>query len=219
PEPRPVRPVLEPGKQLGDDIAGAGQSEAAQERTPRLEQAEADPRAKPLLHLRHEMTDPVRDAVRDRLLAHPDLAGEEVVSPEPRPAPATDMRDEVAMDLGLDALQPRHVLGALRPERIEQALVLAGGMDAALDAVPRDEIVQAERGMDDPDRADDRAAVDPDLVGGRGKPVSPRSGDILTEGKHRDLLLVGEAADARGDQARLGGTPPGRIHDQRHRLR
>ena len=46
--------------------------------------------------------------------------------------------------------------GLLGAERVEQSLVLAGRVDAALDAEPGDRVVEAEAGADHADRAHDR---------------------------------------------------------------
>ena len=115
-------------------------------------------------------------------------------------------------------VQPRDVLGVLRPERVEQRLALAGGVDAPLDAERCDQLLEAEAGADHADRADDRGCVGEDLVGGAGQPVAARGRHVLDEGKHRQLLLVGQRADAPGDQRRLHRRAAGRVDRERHRL-
>ena len=50
------------------------------------------------------------------------------------------------------------------------------------------------------------------LVGRGRQPVAARGRDVLDEGVHRHAALVGEPADARGDQARLRRRlPPGEL--------
>ena len=80
-------------------------------------------------------------------------------------------------------------------------------------------LLEAERGRDHPDRADDAVRVEMDAVGRRGQPVAARGRHVLDEGVHRHPLLVGQPADARRDQARLRRAAAGRVDRQRHRLR
>ena len=138
---------------------------------------------------------------------------------EPGAAARPHLVDEVRVDRRLQALQPLHVLRPLGAERVEQALVLAGGVDPALDAVPGDQVLEAEGGRDHPDRADDAVGVEMDPVGRGRQPVAARGGDVLDEGVHRHLLLVGQPADPGGDQARLRRAAAGRVDRERHRLR
>ena len=67
--------------------------------------------------------------------------------------------DEARVDFPLDRLEPRHVLGLLRQERIEHRLVLAGGVEPPLDADLLDQLGEAERAADHADRTDDRGRV------------------------------------------------------------
>ncbi len=81
------------------------------------------------------MADVVGEAGVDPGLPDPNLAGEEVVAGEPCAPARLHLGDEVVVNLRLEPLQPRDVLRPLGAERVEQALVLAGGVDPALDAV------------------------------------------------------------------------------------
>ena len=114
-------------------------------------------------------------------------------------------------------LQPLHVLGLLRQERIEHRLVLARGVEPPLDADLLDQLVEAERAADHADRADDGGCIGDDLVGRAGDHVAAGRRDILDEGDHRHLLLVGERADAPVDQMRLRRRAARRIDRQRDR--
>ena len=126
---------------------------------------------------------------------------------------------KLRVDLRLEALQPLDILRPLRAEGVEHALVVAGGMDPALDAVAGDEVVEAEGRRDHADRADDRVRIDVDAIGRRRQPVAARGRDVLDEGMDRDLQLVGEPADPRRDQARLRRAAAGRVDGERDRLR
>src|ERR1700685_3274029 len=74
----------------------------------------------------------------------PILAGEQVVfwADELAAAARFHQRDETVVDFPLQLFQPRDVVGVLRQERIEHRFVLARRIDAALDAILRDQLVE-----------------------------------------------------------------------------
>ena len=91
--------------------------------------------AEMLAEHRAEIADAVGKAERDGLFARPEGAGEQVrVVGQRGTAALLDQVDEGGVDVLLDRAQAGDVLLALRAERIEHRLALAGGMDAALDA-------------------------------------------------------------------------------------
>ena len=92
-------------------------------------------------------------------------------------------------------------------------------MDTALDAELVDQALEAEAGGNDPNRADDGADIDDDLVGGAGDHVAARCSDILDSGDDALLLLLRQRADALVDQVRLDCSAARRIDDQRHHRR
>ena len=146
------------------------------------------------------------------------LAGEKVVAGQPSAPPRLHLGDEVVVNLRLEPLQAQNVLRPFGTEGIEHALVLAGGVDPAFDAVAGDQVLKAEGRGDHPDRAGDAVGIKVDHVGGGGEPVAAGGRDVLDEGVDRDLELVGEATNAGGDQARLRRASPWRVDRQRHGL-
>ncbi len=85
------------------------------------------------------------------------------------------------MDVGFQLLDALDVLGLFGEEGIEGRLVLAGGVDAALDAELAERFDEAEAGKDDADGADDGGRVGDDLVAGGGDEVAARGRSILDE--------------------------------------
>ena len=112
------------------------------------------------------------------------------------------------VDVLLDRLEARDVLGVLGQERIEHRLVGAGRIDAPLDADLLDQLGKAERRADHADRADDRGRVGDDLVGRAGDHVAARGRDVLDEGDDRALLLARRAGGCAG--TRDATAPPSR---------
>src|ERR1700732_3953701 len=155
PVTRPQRPRFE----RGDDFLGKADAGERREPTP---VDPGDPAAEqPALggNERHldvlsvalaqraaQITDAVDEAEILRLATGPILAVEQVGfrAGERGAAAALDERDEALMDVLLDCLEMRHVLGLLRLERVEHTLALAGGVDAPLDAEPLHQAVEAE---------------------------------------------------------------------------
>mgnify|MGYP003529884748 CR=1 FL=1 len=96
--------------------------------------------------------------------------------------------DELQVDLVDHRLGIGSLLLVLRRERIEHALVLAGGEQAALDAELFHRAGETEAVHQHADAADQAGLVDIDLVGGHGDVVGARGADLLD---HRiDLLVV-----------------------------
>ena len=112
-------------------------------------------------------------------------------------------RLEILVDVALQSSEALDVFGLFGLEGIENRLVLARGMDAALDAELGDRLDEAEARRDDADRADDRTCIGIDFIAGAGEPIAARGRDILAEDEDRDLVLRGERADAGMDQRRL----------------
>ena len=106
------------------------------------------------------------------------------------------------------------VVFVLRPERVEHRLARAGRVDAPFDAELADRLDEAEAAGHHADRSDNGVGVGEDFVAGAGQPVAARGRDVLDEHQHRDVLLVGEVADATVDQRRLDGGAAGRIDRQ-----
>src|SRR5262249_6701087 len=100
----------------------------------------------------------VRESQRDRGFAGPIFPGEQNVLAALEPAAATllHQRDKDRMDLVLKRLDARNVVGIFRLEWIEHRLVLAGGIEPALDANLLDQFLKAEGAANDADRSQDR---------------------------------------------------------------
>ena len=103
------------------------------------------------------------------------------------------------------AFSARDVVGVFREERIEHRLVLARGIEPALDADLLDQLLKSERAADHADRAQDRRRIAEDLIARAGDHVAAGGRDILDEHQHRQLLFRGELPDA---QDRSGATAP-----------
>ena len=82
-----------------------------------------------------------------------------------------------------------------------------------------DQAVEAETRRDDADRADDGGRVGEDLVARAGDHVAAGSRRVLDEDEDRQLLLLGERANAAEDQVRLRGRSAGRVDHHRDGLR
>ena len=135
---------------------------------------------------------------------------------EPRSAALLHELDEAVVDFLLHHLEAFNVVGLFRQERIEHRLVLAGGIEPALDAELVHQLGKTEGAADHADRADDGRAVADDLVGGTGDHVTAGGGDVLREGDHRLGLFGREFADAAIDQVRLHRRAARRIDQQGH---
>ena len=117
-------------------------------------------------------------------------------------APALfDQRDEDAVDLALKRFHARDVFRVFRQERIQHRLVLAGGIEPALDADPFDQLLKSEGAADHADRAQDRGRIAENLVARTRDHIAARGRDILDEHQHRQFLFRGELADPQIDLA------------------
>ena len=114
-----------------------------------------------------------------------------------------DQIDEDLVDLELQFLQAGDVLRLFGLEGIKQRLVLARGVDAALDADLVDQAGEAETGGNHADGAHHRGWIGEDLVTGAGYHVAARGRHILDKDKHLLVLFHGQIADAPVDQPRL----------------
>src|SRR6266496_1619526 len=138
------------------------------------------------------------------LRARPDLAREQVLPVlELVLAAGPDPAGELLVQLGLQALQPLDVLVLLLLERVEANLVRTRGVHATLNTEPLEQAVEPEARRDHADRADERGCVRVDLVGRARQPVAAGGRDVLTERDDRNLLAVGQLADALADQRGL----------------
>src|SRR5690606_32437340 len=117
------------------------------------------------------------------------------------------------VDIGFQPLYTLDVLGLFREEGIEGGFVAAGGMDAPLDAELGERLDEAEAGEDDADGANDGRRIGDDLVAGGGDEIAARGGCVLDEDEDGLASLVGQIADALGDETRLDGRAARRIDD------
>src|SRR3954471_14230834 len=88
------------------------------------------------------LAQPVDQPLAQRAVAGPDPAVEQlaILAAQAIAPPPADMGNEPAQDLVLDALEQHQVLASLGPERVQQRLALAGGMNPPLDAQPPDRL-------------------------------------------------------------------------------
>ena len=119
--------------------------------------------------------------------------------------------DELLVDLVDHRLRIGLVLLVLRRERIEHALVLAGGEQAALDAELFHRAGEAEAVHQHADRADQARLVDVDLVGGHRDVVGARGAHLLDHRVHLLLVLGLQAPDLVVDDAGLHRAAAGRL--------
>src|SRR6185369_10995106 len=133
--------------------------------------------------------------------ARPILAGEQYVlgSLEPRTAAAFDQRDEDGVDLALNRLEARHVIGIFGQERIQHRLVLARRIKPPFDADSLDQVLKAETAADHADRAEDRGRIAKNLVAGAGDHVAAGGRDVLDKHQHRQFLFRGKLPDPQID--------------------
>ena len=108
------------------------------------------------------------------------------------------------------------IILAAVPPGDRPAFRAARGMHPPLDPVFRDQPLESEARGNHPDRAHDRGRIGPDVIRRTGEPIAARGRDILDEGMHRHLRLIGKAPDPRRDQRALHRRAAGRIDDQRH---
>ena len=121
------------------------------------------------------------------------------------------MAFEGIVDFRLDRLQTDDIVVVFRLERVEHGLAGARSVDMPLDAVARDQVLEAKAGGDDADGADDRAGVGVDLVSGTGEPVASGCGHVLREGEDGNLLFIGKLPDRPATSADWTGEPPGEL--------
>ena len=95
--------------------------------------------------------------------------------------------------------------GVLRPERVEHRLAGARGVDAPLDAEPRDQVLEAEAGGITPIEPTIELRVGEDLVGGAGEPVA--AGGAPRPRRRRSTGTFFSAASA-GSARRSAPTAP-----------
>ena len=114
-----------------------------------------------------------------------------------------NMVDELLVDFSLKGFQPRHIFFRLGPERVEDHLALAGGIDAPVDTKLLDRPVKTEAGRHHADGSDDRGGVGVDFIGRCRQPIPTACRHILAEGKHRHIGLAGQITNPLANQRRL----------------
>ena len=155
---------------LADDARGraTGNAEArqAEERALGLDHLQPDIFAVALDESGAEVADAVDQAELHAAAATPELACEQLVvgGGELAGAAGFDPVDEDLMDVELKRFDAVDVGLLLRQEGIKGRFVLAGGVNAALDAELGQRLGKAEAGKDDADRADDGGRIGNDLV-------------------------------------------------------
>src|ERR1044071_5418691 len=130
PQPHPDGALLESAEDLaGIDKAALAQGPAAHQAAEQrwaggLDHAEAHRLAEALAQDGADVAEPVDEAEIHRFRANPEGAGEEIVVGivELLASALLHEADEDVVDLALKALQARHVVRVLGPERIEHRL-------------------------------------------------------------------------------------------------
>ena len=119
---------------------------------------------------------------------------------------------EHALGIGL-------LLGGLRAEGIEKALVLAGRHETTLDTELVHQADETEAVHQHADAAHDAGLVNKDAVGGGSDVVGRRGTGVLDDGVHRLFMLFLQATDFVIDHARMHGAAAGRVDQKHHALR
>ena len=172
------------------------------------------------LQLRHQMRHAIGKAKLHRLSAHPDIGVEQVGFRIQTLAPTVpDMVDERLMDRGLQRLQPLHILGLLRQERVGNTFRFARRDHPPFHPLPGHKVWEPERREDHPDRPHKGTCIHPDVIRSTSQPIPARSRHIFDKGMDRNALFIGQPADARGNQRRLHCRPTRRVNLQGHRNR
>ena len=87
-------------------------------------------------------------------------------------APRFHQRDEIVVDFALQFFQAVHVIWIFRQERIEHRLVFARRIEPPFDAKLGDQLIEAERAADDPNRPNDRMLIGHNFVRRAGDHVA-----------------------------------------------
>src|SRR5258706_6787422 len=139
---------------------------------------------------------------------------------QPLPAPLAHDADELLVDLADHLLRVLAVRRVLGHERIEEVLVLAGGVGAPLDAELFHGAGEAEAADDDADGADEARLVDVDPFGRHRDVVAAGGAQVLHHRVDRRVRVLGaQAPDLVVDVARLDGAAAGAVDAQHHALR
>src|SRR3546814_14437320 len=83
----------------------------------------------------------------------------------------------------LPIFQPDDVLGLFVAERIEHAFPCAGGVDAAFDAEPLQQLRESAPAAADPDRTDHRRLLGLNLVPAAGQPIAAGTSEERSGGQ------------------------------------
>ena len=121
---------------------------------------------KDLFHLGHQMADAINQPHVQRLLAHPDVAGEQILAlGQLGPPTRDDLSLEAFMDVPKQLFQALHVGRLLGLERIHHALGFARCVNPALNTVTANELAQTKVRRNHPDGAHNTAVISVDLIG------------------------------------------------------
>ena len=182
-------------------IAGDAGAKTLSDRNLLAISAETGFLAEFLFHRGNKVADPVGQSNIHALLPDPNFTSEQIgLLGELDASPGFNPINEVAMQLLKPALESFHIRGLLGHERIEHGFGLASRIDAPFDANLAQKLVRPKIRGNDTDRADDRAAINIDLVARAGEPVAARSRDILDKGINRDALVLCQAPNSRCDK-------------------
>ena len=118
------------------------------------------------------------------------------------------------MQIQLQVLDPLDVSRPFLAEGVKPGLILTRRIEPPVDAELFHQTGKAETTADHPDRANNRCWISKNFVGRAGQPIAPAGGHVFSEGQHRHLFLVGELADAGGDQVRLHRAAARRVDQQ-----
>src|SRR5262249_44410974 len=145
-----------------------------------------------------QIADAICKPERDGLFTRPIFTGEQLIvgALEFRAAAVLHQRDEDRMDLALDRLEPRDVIGVFGEEWIERRLVLACRIEPALHADLPTNTLKTKPPPAHADRTEDRGRIAKDFVTRARNHITAGCRHILDEHQHRQFLLSGKLTDA-----------------------
>ena len=174
---------------------------------------------KPLPRQGIEAPQGVHQPQLQRLLTTPDKPAEQgIVIAEALAAPLAHRRDKLLMGAVQYRLPELALLRGHLGKGVEERLVVAGGIDAPLDAQLIDGLLKAEAGVDDPDGAHQARRCGDDLIGTRGDIVGTTGADILDHRDDRLIAFAAQSHDLVEDALGLHRAATGTVDMQHHRL-